>query len=169
VLIDVGEKVPQVLVGIVNVLLVMKRDLFFLDRAHQALGIAVLCRFANSGHTAMGPDVTPGLNIDERRILGPLVGVMKLRPMLRPGPPQGGQGQRLVQMATPRPTADAARLDVHQHRQVDELLTHPHIRDVCHPDVVGADNGQILPQSRVARVRMGALRRPGTARGALAL
>ena len=59
-------------------------------------------------HTDVGPDVTQGLNIDECRILDPLVRVMNLRPMLRQGPPQCGQGQRLVQMATHMLTADAA-------------------------------------------------------------
>ena len=57
-----------------------------------------------------------------RSVLHPLVGVMDRGPILRQRPSQGGQGQGLVQVATQLPTANATALDIHEDRQVHELL-----------------------------------------------
>jgi hypothetical protein len=168
-LIDISEAATAWLVGRLKVGVRVAGHLFCLDGTHEGLRIAMLGGLTHGRHPALGADPSQGLDRRRRGILHPRVGVMDRRSMLPQGPPPRGQGQRLVQRAAEGPAADAACLHVHQHGQGHKPLGHPHIGDVAHPDVVGAHHRQALHQVRVARVGMGALRRPRAARGALSL
>lgn len=121
-LIDVVQETAQVLVGRMEVGVVMEPDFLFLHGAHEALGRAIFRRLADVGHADLDPERLQRLGIDGRGVRDPLVGVVHLGPMLHQGPLSGGHGQRLIPVAAQMPAADAARIDIPQHRQGDERL-----------------------------------------------
>ena len=65
-------------------------------------------------------------------------------------PPQGRQGEPLVEAAPQFPAPYAAAENVHDDCQVDELLPELDIRHICDPDLLGACDLQALDQVRVA-------------------
>jgi hypothetical protein len=160
VLIDVVQKAPEMLVSIMEIGLLMKGHFLLLDGTHQALGVAILRGLADGGHTDVGANVSQGLNRCRRGILDPLVGMMDLGPMLRQGPPQRRQGQRLIHLPAQLPAPDAARIHVHHHGQLDELIPHAHVGDIPDPHLIGADNRQSVHQITVPWVGMGPVGRP---------
>jgi hypothetical protein len=111
--------------------------------------------------------VTPsaaGQQVGIRRVgvLHPLVGVVDLGPA---APPQGRQGEPLVEAAPQFPAPNPAGEHVHEDRQVDELLLEADVCDVGDPDLVGAGHLQALDQVGVAgevvRLSVVRLRRTG--------
>ena len=168
-LVDLVQETPHRLRGGMEVGVGMEPAFRFLHRAHPTLGIAIRGWFADGGHTDVGSDVSHGVNRRRPGVLNALVGMMDRGPMLRQRPAQGGSGQRLIQGAAEMPAADAARIDRHSHRQVDERLRYADGRDLRAPHVVGADHRQPLHQVLVAGVDVMAARRPGTGRRAVAL
>jgi hypothetical protein len=95
--------------------------------------------------------------------------MVNLGSMLRQRPPQRGQGQCLIQLPAQMPTPNAARIDIHQHGQGDELLPQAHVGDIPDPHLIWADARQSLHQIRVAWGGMGALGRPDVPRGGVPL
>ena len=84
-------------------------------------------------------------------------------------PPQGRQGEPLVEAAPQLPAPDAAGEHVHEDRQVDELLPEPDVCDISDPDLIGAGDLQALDQVGVAGEVVAAVGRPPPAYGGLAL
>jgi hypothetical protein len=73
----------HMLIGCMEVGVVMEPDFLFLNGAHEALGMAILRRLANGGHTDLDPVGLQHLGIKSSGVLDPLVGVVDLGPMLR--------------------------------------------------------------------------------------
>ncbi len=60
------------------------------------------------------------------------------------------EGQAVIETASQIPAMNAARTDIHQHRQIDTFHTQLKIGDVRHPDLYGPHDLQLLDQVRVA-------------------
>jgi hypothetical protein len=89
---------------------------------------------------------------------------MDLRDMpLLQRPLQSLQSEGLVEGAGEFPAANRAGEHVHKHRQVDELQTQRHIRDVADPDVIGMGDRQLAHQIGIAYIRMVAVGRASAA------
>jgi hypothetical protein len=76
-------------------------------------------------------------------------------------PVQGRDRQLLLQAAAQVPAPDTAGEQVHQHRQIYELLLQPDVGDVGHPDLIRTNDLQALDEVRVARERVVAVGGPG--------
>src|SRR5512135_3886786 len=75
-------------------------------------------------------------------------------------PPQGRDCQLLLQAAAQVPAPDATRENVHDHRQIDELLSQTNISEVRNPDLLGTLHLQALNQVRVPGEWVVAVGRP---------
>ena len=70
-------------------------------------------------------------------------------------------------MAAQIPAPNRAGVDIHEHRQIDEVMLQAHVRDVCDPDHIGPRDHELCDQIGIARIGMLAVGRAAAPRGSL--
>jgi hypothetical protein len=118
--VHVVNKAPDVQLRGGQVLILVQGDFFFLDRADDSLGIAVLFGVTDSGHTDLHIVPFKRRHVVSGRILQALVRVMDLWSPSRESAMQSLQRQLNAQAGAERPTADDPGENIHQDRQVNE-------------------------------------------------
>src|SRR5262245_9893690 len=127
-----------------QVRVIVQGDFFFLDRADDSLGIAVLFSMTNSGHTDLYLAPFERRHVVSGRILQALVRVMDLWSPSCKSAMQSLQRQLHAQAGAERPAADDPGENLQQDRQVNE-------RPVAEADV-GDVNG-LLTNDKFCLIR----------------
>jgi hypothetical protein len=142
--VHVADKASDVQLRGDQVWVLVQCNFFFLDRADDSLGIAVLFGVPNSGHTDLDLAPFEGRHVVGSRILQALIRVMDFWPALCQRTMQSLQPQFNAQAGADCPAADDPGEDIHQDRQVNE-------RPVAEADV-GDVNG-LLTNDKFCLIR----------------
>ncbi len=122
---------------------------FCLKRGEEALDHRVVPTIAGTAHRAPYAKGEQPLLIARRHILAPAIGMMQephrhgaLLPRHLEGPQRQGRGHLIPH----RPADNAARIEIHQHRDIEPAVARGDVGDVTRPLLVRPGRSKLSPQ-----------------------
>ncbi len=112
---------------------------FDFQRLHKTLGPGIVLGIAWPAHADRDPSSFQPLHVVSTRVLDAPIGMMnqpRLRLTFLQGRLQGLLGNAAVQLPADAPTHHTSRVDIQNHRQVDELLLQSNVGNIGDPQLI---------------------------------